>query len=208
LKNEKQHVKSKNFNFNLSRNKRDKYSLDFTNPKSSPNFKKKVLNQTAKTTINTNKSKENILSETLNIANLKSNLKQTINKQTLNTLSSTAKNFNSSKKSKSVAKMTAVVNKEEVMKEFSAYKHNSKSLEKLITKREQVEKLDNSINSTGKRLRASKLITVKSVKKENFNNTAKKETNKSQADNLLKYKMKSKEKIYYNDIYKSKKYKL
>ena len=174
-----------------------------------PNFKKKALNQTAKTTINTNKSKETDFSESLNIANLKSNLRQTINKQTLNTLNSTAKNFSSSKKSKSVAKMTTAtaataVNKEEVMREFSVYKQNSKSLEKLITKRE-VEKLNNSLNSTGKGFRASKLISIKSVKKENFPVTTKKEANKSQADDLLKYKMKSKEKIYYNDIFKSKK---
>lgn len=177
-----------------------------------PNFKKKALNQTAKPTINTNKSRETVFSESLNIANLKSNLKQTINKQTLNTLNSTAKNFSSSKKSKSVAKMTTAtaatattaVNKEEVMREFSVYKQNSKSLEKLITKRE-VEKLNNSLNSRGKGFRASKLISIKSVKKENFPVTAKMEANKSQADDLLKYKMKSKEKIYYNDIFKSKK---
>jgi hypothetical protein len=98
--------------------------------------------------------------------------------------------------------MLSTVNKEEIMKEFSLYKN--KSTEKLITvSKRGPPNLERSMSSQGKRSRDSKLITVKTVnvKKENYINNI--DVNKLKIEN---FRAKSKEKIYYNDIYKSKKY--
>ena len=121
------------------------------------------------------------------------------NNNTNNTKKSTfnTTNLTYNQKSKSIDKFIPIIDNDEILKEFLSLKNNSKSFGRLINSKRGTLNQSFSKSSKGKGNQASTLIPIRTVKFLKKEDTEKK-VNKSHYDTI-----KRKEKIYYNDIYKS-----